>query len=87
VEYRAGFFVGEDYLKVGNKLPVFGVSFGLGLPIVNYNRLASGQFSRINLGFEYNKRGNNDNLLRDDVFRVSVGLNLSDVWFRKPRYE
>jgi hypothetical protein len=87
VEYRAGFFVGEDYLNVGNKLPVYGVSFGMGLPIPNNNPLSRGQFSRVNLGFEYNKRGNNDNVLKDDIFRISVGLNFSDIWFRKPRYE
>ncbi len=59
VSYRAGFFIGPDYIRVKSKLPQFGVSFGLGLPI------ASGYTSRnqatiINLALEYVKRGNNN---------------------------
>jgi len=87
VAYRAGFFFGRDYVEVGNKLPLFGVSFGMGLPIANYNRLSQGQASIINLSFEYIKRGNNDNLLKENLFRISVGLSFSDLWFAKHHYE
>ena len=59
----------------------------MGLPIANYNRLAQGQYTLINLAIEYNKRGNNSNLLKDDLFRVSLGLSLSDLWFIKRKYE
>ena len=38
VSYRAGFFIGPDYIKVDQKLSQFGISFGMGLPaIANYN--------------------------------------------------
>lgn len=87
VAYRAGFSVGPDYINVGNKLPQFGVSFGLGLPIANYNRLSPGQFTVLNLGFEYSKRGNNENILKEDLFRLSIGFNFSDIWFSKRRYD
>ncbi|MBD0294612.1 MAG: hypothetical protein ICV84_05320 [Flavisolibacter sp.] len=87
VAYRAGFFVGPDYLNVYNKLPQFGITFGVGLPITNYNRLSPNQFTIVNLSFEYSRRGNNNNILKEDLFRISVGFNLSDVWFRKPRYD
>jgi hypothetical protein len=86
VVYRAGFFLGPDYIKVKEKLPVFGASLGLGLPIRNWNRL-SGQATMINLAFEYIKRGNNDNLLKENMFRFSVGFSLSDLWFGKKKYE
>jgi hypothetical protein len=86
VSYRGGFFVGTDYILVGNKLPLFGASFGLGLPLANYNRLAQGQASIINLSLEYIKRGNNSNLLKDNIFRLSIGLSFSDLWFAKRRY-
>ncbi len=59
----------------------------MGLPLANYNRLALGQASIINLSLEYVKRGNNDNLLKENIFRVSVGLSLSDLWFGKHKYE
>lgn len=86
IAYRAGFFIGPDYINVGRELPQLGASFGLGLPIANYNRLTN-QFTIINLGFEYSKRGNNDNTLKENLFRLSIGLNFSDLWFSKRRYD
>ncbi|HMU44961.1 MAG TPA: hypothetical protein PKC72_01275 [Chitinophagaceae bacterium] len=86
VSYRFGFFAGSDYIKVGQKLPVMGGSFGLGLPLVNKGR-QSNQFTVINLCFEYSKRGNNDNLLKENMFRLSLGFSLSDIWFIKRKYD
>jgi hypothetical protein len=87
VTYQAGFFVGKDYIHVGQNLPIIGMSFGFGLPLDNYNNLARTQFSRINLSFDYTKRGNSSNLVRENLFRISVGLSLSDLWFGKHKYE
>ncbi len=87
VAYRAGFFTGTDYIKVSNELPQYGLTFGVSLPIGNYSRSTPGQFTMINLGFEFSKRGNNDNLLKENLFRVSAGLNFSDLWFNKRRYD
>ena len=87
VTYRAGFFIGPDYIKVGEKLPVVGGSFGMGLPIGNYNRLSPNQRTILNLAFEYGKRGNNSNLLKENLFRISVGFNFTDVWFGKKHYD
>lgn len=87
VSYRAGFFFGPDYIHVGQKLPVYGVSFGMGLPLANYSSLARTQFTIINLALEYEQRGNNKNLLKENLFRISIGLNLSDLWFNKRKYE
>jgi hypothetical protein len=87
VTYRAGFFIGQDYVHVVDKLPLLGLSFGMGLPLPNYNSLARGQASVLNLTFEYVKRGNNTNLLKDNIFRISAGLSFSDLWFNKRKYE
>ena len=87
IVYRAGFFTGPDYIRAAGKLPQFGASFGVGLPIANYNRSSLGQYSIINVTLEYNKRGNNDNLLKENTFRFSVGLNFSDLWFNKRKYD
>ena len=86
VSYRAGFFIGQDYIHVENKLPLTGLSFGMGLPLANY-QLVRTQASIINVSLEYIKRGNNDNVLKENIFRVSVGLSLSDLWFVKRKYE
>jgi hypothetical protein len=66
---------------------VYGFSFGMGLPMANYNRLSPGQFTVLNLALEYERRGNNENVLKENVFRISVGLNFSDLWFSKRKYE
>lgn len=87
VNYRLGFFTGADYIRVGRDLPQYGVTFGLGLPIANYNRLSPGQFTMLNLGFEYIRRGNNDNVLKENLFRISAGFSFSDLWFNKRKYD
>ena len=86
ITYRFGFFTGKDYVKVQKDLPVFGVSFGTALPI-RPSRYAPAQFTAFNLGFEYMKRGNDNNLLKENLFRISLGLNLTDLWFGKKKYE
>ncbi len=87
IAYRAGFFFGPDYVKVQKTLSQFGASFGLELPVANYNRLSPGQFTRVNMAFEYISRGNNTNLLKENNFRISAGFSLSDIWFGKKKYD
>ena len=86
IHYRFGFFTGQDYVNVDNKLPVYGVSFGMGLPILNYSRLSSQQ-SIVNLGLEYIRRGNDQNKIKENLFRISMGLNFTDLWFGKRKYD
>lgn len=87
VAYRAGFYFGKDYIYVNNTdLPVMGVSLGMGLPVFNYTRLSAAQ-TIVNVAFEFIKRGNNDNLLKENQFRLSLGLSLSDSWFVRKKYD
>jgi hypothetical protein len=87
VAYRAGFFIGRDYVHVKEDLPLLGVTLGLGLPLRNFNRQSQYQHTVINLAFEFVKRGNNDNLLKENLFRLSTGFSLSDLWFIRRKYE
>lgn len=84
VNYRLGFNFGPDYINVENKLPQFGVSAGLGLPVRRNPYLH--QYTLINFSFEYGKRGNTSNILRENLFRAGLGFTLSDLWFIKRRY-
>jgi hypothetical protein len=86
VSYRFGFSYGKDYIKVQDDLPVLGASFGVALPIRTI-RLAPNQFNAVNLGFEFLKRGDNQNVLKENVFRFSLGFNFTDLWFVKRKYE
>jgi len=87
VAYRWGVILGPDYINVGKNLSQLGLSMGFGLPVGNYNRLSPNQASVVNLSFEYIKRGNNDNLVRENLFRFSAGFSLSDIWFIKRKYD
>lgn len=84
VAYRAGFSFGEDYIYADNKLPVMNITAGAGFPI--RKNPYTNQFTSINLGLEYGRRGNNDNVLAENLFRVSLGFTLSDLWFVKRKY-
>lgn len=87
VIYRAGMFTGKDYVVVdGKQLPVFGVSFGAGLPIKRYNAY-SNQFNTLNLSFEYGRRGGTENPYFEKYFRLNLGMSLSDIWFIKRQYD
>lgn len=87
IGYRAGFFTGPDYVQAQQKdLSQYGISFGMRLPFA-INRQAPYQYTFMNLGFEYIKRGNNDNLLRENMFRFSLGFSISDIWFIKRKYD
>jgi hypothetical protein len=86
VTYRAGIFMGPDYIKVGKNLSHFGASFGMGLP-VPISRQAPNQFTFINVALQYSKRGNSNNILKENMFRFSLGFSLSDLWFGKHKYD
>ena len=86
VNYRFGFFVGPDYVHINKSTPRYGASFGAGLPI-SISRQAPNQITFINVALEYSKRGNKENLLQDNLFRISLGFSLSDIWFIKRQYD
>ena len=89
--YRFGAFFGDDYVYINNqKLPVWGISGGVSLPIANLkdaSRRFRTQYSVINVSAEYIQRGNNDNPMNENLFRISFGFTLSDLWFAKKKYE
>ncbi len=90
ISYRAGVFFGDDYIHLNQKLPEFGITGGISLPIANLKdagRRFRTQYSVINISAEYIKRGNKDNILRENLFRVSVGFSLTDLWFNKRKYD
>nr|WP_299387625.1 hypothetical protein [Allomuricauda sp.] len=78
VTYRAGLRYAVSGLEVnGEEINDFGINFGFGLPLGN-------SFSNINLGLEVGKRGTTDqNLIKENYFKINVGLSLNDKWFLK----
>lgn len=88
VQYRAGFYIGPDYITVNKNLPMYAITFGASFPVRKYGyHLYSGQATTINTAFEIGSRGNKSNSLRESFYRISVGLSLSDIWFNKRTYQ
>lgn len=80
--YRLGFRTENTGLVVNNtSINEYGITFGLGLP-------TGGNFSSINIGFEYGSRGTTTaNLVKEDFFTVVIGLSLNDKWFKKSKID
>jgi hypothetical protein len=85
VAYRFGFSFGPDNLKYNNTINQQTFSFGTGLPV--RRNVYTNQYTVINTAFELCFRGNNSNEIKENIFRLSLGLNLSDIWFNKPKYQ
>jgi hypothetical protein len=87
VKYRAGIYFGPDYITAGNKLPQYGVSLGAAFPLKLKRSFYETQYSVMNMAVEYGNRGNNNNNIKESILRISVGFSLSDVWFRRYKYD
>ncbi len=84
VAYRGGFSYGKDYISVDGDLKKWAISFGAALPM---RRVAyTNQFSIINTAIEFGQRGSKTNLVKENFFKISVGLAMSDIWFIKRQY-
>lgn len=79
ISYRLGFYFHSTYYKInGEPINHWAVTGGFALPV-------SGD-TRLNIALEYGSRGTTSNhLIKDNIFRMSFSLNISELWF--VRYE
>lgn len=87
VRYRAGVSFGNDYINVDNSLPLYNISIGGAFPLKLKHSFYDLQYSVMNVAFEYGNRGNKNNNITENIYKVSVGFSLSDVWFRRQKYQ
>lgn len=87
VHYRFGFNYGPDYIKVNNNLPEYGFTFGAGFPLKLRRSFFETQSSMLNTAIEIGSRGDKKSNLRENTIRISVGLSLGDLWFRRYKYD
>jgi hypothetical protein len=73
--YRLGAYYLSSYYRVRSEsINERGLTTGFGLPIAGETRLE--------LALQYGRRGTtNQQLVRDDIFRLSVTLNVGEKWF------
>jgi hypothetical protein len=87
VKYRAGFSFGQDYITADHSLPVYTVSLGGAFPLKLKHSFYDHQYSIMNFAFEYGNRGNNKNNITENIYKVSLGFSLSDIWFLRHPYQ
>ena len=75
--YRLGFYYNATYYRInGEPINEWGATGGLAIPLFGD--------ARLNTSFEYGKRGTTANgLVKDNVFRVSFSVTLSEPWFQQ----
>lgn len=79
--YRAGVYYDQAYYKLdGNNVNSVGLTLGITLPVFKwYNGISLG----VDLGQRASKR---NNMIRERYATFTVGFNIHDIWFQKPRY-
>jgi len=93
LKYRAGFNYTQTNIKI-NDTPIneFGINFGIGIPLLITAANDDGLLQKVliyafNVGFEAGSRGTtNKNLVRENFYRLKIGISLSDKWFVKRKY-
>lgn len=95
LEYRVGFrslntgYNFKDNTGKISPLKEYGISFGIGIPKtrMDYDQKQVVVKSLINITGEYIHRGNTNNgMIAEDMFRLTFGFTLSDIWFVKRKY-
>lgn len=87
VRYRAGFFYGNDYIKVNSNRPEYAFTLGAGFPLTSLQQLGQREYVVLNTGVELGSRGTkNVTGLRESVFRFNIGVSMNARWFQKPKY-
>lgn len=81
LSYRFGLNYDNGYLKIGeDRISKYGLSCGLSLPIKKLG-------TRININFEYGKIGTqNNNLIKENYYRIGLSLSAKDRWFVTRKY-
>lgn len=87
VKYRAGIYFGPDYIVANKKLSQFAVTVGAGLPLKLRRAYYDLERSFMNVAVEYGRRGNNSNIISENILHISLGFTLSDIWFRRLKYQ
>ena len=81
--YQTGPFAVENQGNL-ESIDEYGISFGVGIPM---KARFSPKVSYFHLSTQYSRRGNlNNGLIQEDIFRINLAVNLSDIWFKKFGY-
>ncbi len=81
VAYRLGFNYRDTPFAIGEQqISEIGIDFGLSLPVSN--------LSSINLAVEIGNRGTTEqNLIRENYLRATLGVTFNDRWFIRRKFD
>lgn len=88
VTYRLGGYFGKAPLIHENVgVSDFGITFGFGIPLSRY-KYSDRSLSNINFAFEIGALGTNKNQnLIENYYNLTMTYTLSDIWFRKQKFD
>ena len=79
--YRAGAYYDSSYYTVdGAHVDAVGVTLGMTLPVFRW-------YNGLSVGLDFGRRGLQSSQVKETYFGFSVGMNIFDIWFKKPHYE
>lgn len=83
VIYRAGAGYTNGYQEYqGTSIPAYSFSAGCTLPVGLYR-----VFSSVHIAAQYILKGNEKFILRENIFKLNIGITLNDRWFIKYKYD
>jgi hypothetical protein len=88
IQYRIGVRYYQTGLELRNtRLTETSVNFGFSMP-APYRTKIGEPISRATINFEYGVRGTTDqNLIREDFLRLTIGFTINDRWFSRYKYD
>lgn len=79
--YRVGAYYEQSHYTVnGSHIDAVGVTLGMTLPVFRW-------YNGITVGVDLGRRGLQTSQLKETYAGFSLGFNIFDIWFKKPRYE
>lgn len=97
IRFRGGISYSNAYINVSVSNPEssqnigmgsyneYGINIGLGLP---FHDLRTGHLSMLNIGFGYSRQDPNSQfMVGQDMFKISVNMNVNELWFFKRQFE
>ncbi|MBO4467398.1 MAG: hypothetical protein J5745_04745 [Bacteroidales bacterium] len=79
--YRAGAYYDSSYYMVnGSHVNAIGITMGMTLPVFRW-------YNGLTIGVDMGQRGLSGSQVKEKYIGFNLGMNMFDIWFKKPRYE
>ncbi len=89
LKYRAGFYIGPDYIKLTDSRNNVLFTGGISMPLTTPRSIQTrGEYVTLNTSFEIGSRGANTNSgIKESITRFNFGIAMNARWFQKRSYD